>query len=124
MFAPNPGKNNYFISAEVEFEDGTIARYEFPRSANMNIFEKYHNGEKYRKMISEGIRKDTNKFLWQDTAKFALRKLKSEFYQKMPLKVHLYRHWDEILPPHENFKIHSSPAANFQSFKFYTYEVL
>lgn len=124
MFAPNPSKLNLYITAEVEFDDGSKDVYEFERDSMGSLVQKYISGERYRKYISESLRKDKNSYLWKDAAKFAVRKLKDKNYSKIPLKVHLTRHWDEIPQMEEEFRPHLSKSSNYQSFKFYTYEVL
>ena len=122
MFAPDPGKLNSNIEAEVEFDDGSIQTYIFPRSTN--IFDKYTHGEKFRKLTTEGIRKDDNSFLWNDTAKFVLRKLRDDNYSKIPLKVHLIRALDEIPDVSKEFRLHSESPKKYNQVRFYTYEVI
>lgn len=123
MFAPNPSRLNVHLSAEVEFDDGSKDTYYFPDSSKMSLGEKYTNGERYR-VMSEAIRRDVNSFLWKDASKFALRKLKSSNYYKIPLKVHLYRHWYVIPEMSQQFQPHLSKAPKYSTYKFYTYEVL
>lgn len=124
MFAPNPGKSNNHMTAKVEFMDGSMTDYAFPRAVDMNFFDKYSYGEKFRKLTSEGIRKDKNKFMWRDTAKFVLRQIRETHFDKIPLKVHLYRHWEEIPHIEKEFRPHGARAPKFDSYKFYTYEVI
>ena len=123
MFSPDPSKTNVYLSATVEFDDGSTDTYFYPNASEMSMATKYVNGERWR-VISENIRKDSNEFLWKDTAKFALRKLKDTNFHKVPLKVHLYRHW-YITPELENkFIPHLAKNQNYSKHKFFTYEVL
>jgi hypothetical protein len=124
MFAPNPSSSNGHVTAEVEFDDGTHDTYDFEHSSATNLFKKYAYGEKFRKFVSDGLRKDSNAFMWKDAAKFVLRKLKESNYHKIPLKVHLIRHWNDILHPDVEFRPHLSKTTQYESFRFYTYEVL
>lgn len=124
MFAKNPSRLNTFISAEVEFDDGSKDTYFFPDSSELSLLDKYINGERYRKIISESIRRDDHKFMWKDTAKFALRKLKENNYYKIPLKVDLNRHWNLIPDMQTTFIPHRSKVRSHQKYKFFTYEVL
>lgn len=112
MFAPNPNRHNVYLTAEVEFMDGSKTNYSFPQ------------GERFRKITVEGIRADDKSFLWRDTAKFVLRKIKNENYTKIPLKVHLYRHWEIIPDMEKEFRPHGTFAKNYESYKFYSYEVI
>jgi hypothetical protein len=122
MFAPDPGRLNTNVRAEVEFDDGTKESYTFPKESS--YLGKYISGEKYRKFVSEGIRKDSHRFLWRDSAKFVLRQLKNENYNKIPLKVYLIREWDEIPDMDKKFRLHSDKAQTTNSSLFYTYEVI
>lgn len=124
MFAPNPTRLNIFIKADVEFEDGSKDSYVFPRPSEMNIFEKYVSGERYRKIISEAIRNDSHNWMWPDTAKFALRKMREKHYNKIPLKVHLSRHWSETPDMSVEFRPHGEKIKDFKAYRFYTYEVI
>lgn len=124
MFAPNPGRLNTTVEAEVEFDDGSVEKFSFPKQSEMGLFEKYTYGEKYRKIVSEGIRKDENSFMWKDTAKFVLRQLKEKNFSKIPLKVHLIRKWNEIPDVSKEFIPASQSPKSFEQFKFYTYEVI
>ncbi|MFP5385111.1 MAG: hypothetical protein ACLGHN_03480 [Bacteriovoracia bacterium] len=123
MFSPNPARTNSFITAEVLFDDNSKDTYVFPRASEMSIFEKYVNGERYR-VITDAIRRDNNKFLWKDSAKFALRKLRSTNLHKIPLRVDLVRHWDIIPDMKTSFRPHLKPVKKYSSYKFYTHEVL
>lgn len=123
MFAPDPSRANVHLSAEVEFMDGTKDTYFFPQASTMNLEDKFAFGERYR-VISDVIRKDQNDFLWADTAKFALRKLRASNYHKIPLKVNLVRHWNEIPDVKSKFIPHLTKDTDFNSYEFFTYEVL
>ncbi len=124
MFAPNPSKINVHLTADVEFLDGSQAHYQFPRSSKLNILEKYAYGERFRKIISEAIRNDSHSYMWKDTAKFAMRKLKDENFNKIPLRVHLSRHWNETPNIDTEFRSHGSKSSTYASYRFYTHEVL
>lgn len=122
MYSPNPSRTNVYLTAEAEFDDGTKDVYEFPRVDQMNIIEKYAYGERMR-VITESIRRDDNAFLWKDASKFALRKLREKNINKIPLRIHLHRHWN--ITPEMNivFRPHMAKVKNYQKYKFYTHEV-
>ncbi len=124
MFAPNPSRTNYELSAEIEFTDGTRDIWFFPRTSELSIIGKYLYGERYRKFISEGVRKDENKFMWKDTARFALRKVGEGHYDKIPKKVHLYRHWEDIPLLSEGMRKHGTRSDKLSKFHFFTHEVM
>jgi hypothetical protein len=124
MFAPNPSRLNGYVSAEVEFDDGTKDTYSFPKPDELNFVQKYVYGEKLRKFISEGVRKDENSWMWPDTAKFVLRQMKSKHFSRLPVKVHLYRHWNETADIREEVRPHLQGIPKYDSYRFYTYEVI
>src|SRR5690349_24771326 len=64
MFAPNPSRTEVYITAEVEFENGVKDTFSFPKPWEMLIGQKYVNGERLRKFVSEGVRKDQNSWMW------------------------------------------------------------
>jgi hypothetical protein len=90
------GKN--YLIAEVEFDDGSVDIFTYPQSNQMNS-------------IAMNIEKQDKSFLWVDTAKFALRKLKDNNFQKIPMKVHLV-------------KYRTVNNQDQEKDKFFTYEVL
>ncbi len=124
MFAPDPTRTNLQMSAKVEFEDGTTDTYHFPNSTNLSLIDKYLYGEKFRKLMSEGIHKDSNQWMWKDAARFVLRKTRDKNLSKMPMKVILIEHKDIIPSLEQEFRPHLSRSQNYKSKSFYTYEVL
>lgn len=124
MFAPNPSRTEAFVSARVEFEDGTSDTFNFERTDAPSLWHKYMKGERYRKFMSETLRKDDYRYLWPDTARFVLRKVREQNLQRIPMRVHLYRHWDEIPLLEDEFRPHGYQSTQYQSYKFYTYEVI
>lgn len=124
MFAKNPSRINTYMTAEVEFVDSSKDTYTFPRPTELNLMEKYIYGERYRKILSEAIKRDDHSYMWTDTAKFALRKLRDRNFHKIPLRVKLYRHWFETPLMEKEFIPHLTRYENYEKFNFYTYEVL
>lgn len=122
MFSPDPARSQAYVSVEVEFDDGSKDSYIFPRASEMGLIQKYVNGERYR-VITENIRNDNNGFMWQDTARFALRKLREKNFHKIPMKVDLVRHWDDIPEVTREFRPHLSKIPSYKSYKFFTHEV-
>jgi hypothetical protein len=124
MFAPDPGKINTHITAEVEFYDGSKDTYKFPRGRDLTIGQKYLYGEKYRKFLTEAFDHHDKSFLWEDVAKFALRKMKNQSFAKIPKSVHLSSHWEKVPDLGKSFRKHLAHQDVFTTNKFYTYEVL
>lgn len=124
MFAPNPSRTNYELSAEIEFTDGSRDSWFFPKASELSIVGKYLYGERYRKFISEGVRKNENNFMWKDTARFALRKIGENHYNKIPSKVHLYRHWEDVPLLSDGMRTHGTRPDKLSKFRFFTHEVM
>lgn len=123
MFSPNPARTNVYVTAEVEFADGSKDTYMLPRNSDLTLGEKYVFGERMR-VLTEAIRRDDGRFLWRDVSKFSLRQVKDKNYNKIPLRVNLVRHWQITPDIKERFIPHATSNNVFNSFKFYTYEVL
>src|SRR5687768_9930957 len=51
MFAPNPSRNEYYFTAEVEFDNGTKDTFSFPKPWELTIGQKYLDGERIRKFL-------------------------------------------------------------------------
>ena len=124
MFAPEPSRLNLYLTAEVEFIDGTKDTYDFPRVRDMGLIDKIVTGERYDKIMTSSLYREDHDFLWDDTAKFVLRKLKGKSFHKIPVKVHLVKHWNLTPRLEKKFLPHLSSNSTYESFKFYTYEVL
>lgn len=124
MFAANPSRTSTFLTAKIEFMDGSVDNYHFPRPADLSLKEKYIYGERFRKIMSEALSRNDHKYLWKDAAKFVIRKVKEKNFNKIPIKVHLNRHWTTTPRMEERFILHRSRTENYQSLNFYTYEVL
>lgn len=123
MFSPEPSRTNAYLTAEVLFDDKSKETFVFPKSSEMSVSQKYVNGERFR-VLSESIRNDENSFLWRDAARYALRKMGETHFHKIPIKVELYRHWNIIPDMDKKFIKHKESLTQYQSHKFYTYEVL
>jgi len=124
MFSPNPARADIYMTAQVVFDDGSTDTYDFEKSSGLSLAQKYIYGERFRKIVSEAIRKDNHRFMWQDAAKFALRKVQINNMEKTPLRVQLKRHWDDIPEMTHEFRPHLSRSEEYKAFDFYTYEVL
>ena len=112
MFSPNPANVDVWIDATVTFQDGTQARFPYPRMKTMPIWEKYFK-ERYRKFV-ENI--DGVQYKWPPIgARIAY--LSYSDPENPPVRVDLYRHWKEILPMPE------PPPEGYEVDLFYTHEV-
>jgi hypothetical protein len=62
--------------------------------------------------------------MWKDTARFALRKVGEGHNDKIPRKVHLYRHWEDIPLLSEGMRKHGTRSDKLSKFHFFTHEVM
>lgn len=119
MFSP-PSRLDSYVLARVTYDDGLMDFYDFNRPLGMNILEKYLYGEKYRKFVSEHLRTDRKSWMWEDGAKFAIRKLADKNKDKNPKKVELIRFWSLTPEWREHFIKHGESKPRYESFLFYT----
>jgi len=121
MFAPNPLRTNSFVFANVFTKNG-VFKYEFTGPQNGTTLERFLIGERFRKYIVEGVRKDKNSHLWEDCALYVKRKYERMYPDKKVLKINLYRKWYDIPKWNQMFIPHKSDSRiNFKEYKFYTY---
>jgi hypothetical protein len=124
MFAKNPSRTSFYLTAEIYFQDGTLDTYVFPGTKEFSLWDKYVFGERYRKIISEAIINNDHQFMWDDAARFVLRKMQKKKINKVPIKVSLYRHWNRIPDLELEFIPHLSKNRIYKKYNFYTYKVI
>ncbi len=115
MFAPDPLRINTYLEADITFEDGSTARWKFPRMEHMGKFRAYYK-ERWRKWAADNVRLDRNSGLWPDAARYVAR-----IHAKMPSppkQVKLIRFWADVPPPER-----WSDPDKWNSYTFFTYEV-
>lgn len=122
MFAPNPSRTDTYVIGEVEYEDGSKDTFDFHKGIGMSLFDKYRFGERYRKYAAEHLSKESKDFLWEDAARFTVRKLKEKNNYKLPRKVTLTRYWDRMPNWDQKFFKHSEFRKQYQSLTFYSKE--
>ena len=90
MFAPNPSNLDVWCDADVEFSDGSVTKYQYPRIYDMPLHMKFLK-ERYRKYF-ERVNPDTATWLWPTVGQYmALEEYKSG--RPVPVKVRLWRHF-------------------------------
>jgi hypothetical protein len=89
MFAPNPADTDIWGDAEIEYLDGTIARYQYPRMKLLPLTQKYPM-ERYRKFF-ENAHQNRASFLWPA---FAQRVAEICYLEpeNPPVRVKLFKH--------------------------------
>ena len=114
MFSPNPANVDVWIDATVTFQDGSQARFPYPRMKTMPIWKKYFK-ERYRKFV-ENTHLESVQYKWPPIgARIAY--LSYSDPKNPPVLVELHRHWKEILPPPE------PPPEKYSDYLFYTHTV-
>ena len=114
MFSPNPANTDYYGSAEITYQDGTVKNVEYPRVYSASIPVKYLR-ERYRKFY-ERAHLDSNRYLWPTFGQ-ALALMHYEDAKNPPVKVKLTRHWFPIPGPGE------PPRTSYNSYTYYTHIV-
>lgn len=120
MFSPNPANVDVWLDAEVEFEDGTVMLFKYPRMQDLSVFERYFK-ERYRKFV-ENTHGDRFAYKWPIVA----QAIAYQSYQgdgNLPVRVTLRRHFKEIkaldsfAPPKDYVE------PEYQTYAFFTYMV-
>jgi hypothetical protein len=120
MFSPNPANVDVWIDAEVEYADGSVMVFKYPRMQDLSLFERYFK-ERYRKFV-ENSHADRFAYKWPVVAQaIAYRSYRGD--GNLPVRVTLRRHFKEIKPL-EGF----SPPADYvepayQTYAYFTYMV-
>ncbi len=112
MFAPNPSNTDIWMDAIVTYQDGSEARFIYPRMVGLPITEKYFK-ERYRKFF-ENINNDRFSYKWPAVAeRIALLSYKAA--ENPPVKVVLVRHSKKIAPSGQ------VQSEDYVSVAFYTH---
>ncbi len=69
VFAPNPPKCSTYLSADVEFADGTSKEWEFPRVEKRTWLDKMP-AERYRKWANDNIGDAEQAVAWPDAIRY------------------------------------------------------
>jgi len=115
MFAPDPSKLNNYLTATVVYADGRASVWNFPRMAEMGIFEKYRK-ERYRKYANDNLRLDGFAALWPDAARYIARA--NNRPGNPPTRVDLVRHWSLVPPPGSSAVESDAPWSHFTFFRY------
>lgn len=98
MFAPTPANLSIWVDARVTLRSGREVRMTFPRPESMSLPDRFIR-ERYRKYL-ETAHKESAAFLWPPLARWMGERAATD-PSDPPVRVRLYRHWREVLPPPE-----------------------
>lgn len=90
MFSPNPSNLDIWADAEIDYEDGSTKRYQYPRVYNLSHPEKFVK-ERYRKFF-ERVNPETAEWLWPTYC----QRLALEAYKPggpKPVRVRAWKHY-------------------------------
>ncbi|MEY4631898.1 MAG: hypothetical protein RIQ81_2018 [Pseudomonadota bacterium] len=118
MFAPNPRDEDIYVSAKIDFADGTSVTEDLSNMAEMPYGERYAK-ERWRKFMNDNMRLDSNKAMWNDSAVWIARRA-SRREGKEATKVELYRHWRKCLTPGEKGDVLKDDRP-FNKFLFHSF---
>lgn len=96
MFAPNPGRQNTYLDAEITYRNGRKHIWTFPQMQELGYAERYAK-ERYRKFANERLWVKENAALRPDAARYIAR-LNADAGNP-PHVVKLAHYWSEIPPP-------------------------
>lgn len=96
MFSRNPSNRNVWGSVEIEYKDGVLIEYEYPRMAKLGKPERYIR-ERYRKYF-ERINLEEFGFMWPFFAQGMAERHAGNDPNNPPVRVWIVRHL-KITPP-------------------------
>jgi hypothetical protein len=122
MFAPHPGGLNSYVDATVEYTDGSLGFWNYPRPSQMGAVDKSLVGEKYRKLGQEKLLPWQNYELWNDLSHYAIRDLMKTQPGKKVANIQFYRHTNVVKAPEKFFVSHGQPATTYSLESIFQYK--
>ncbi len=115
MFAPNPIKEDIYVSAKISLADSSSVAWELSRMEEMGFLERYRK-ERWRKWASDNLRLDSSKELWPSAAEWIAKTISQE--EGSPVRsIELIRHWRPVATPDTTGLI--GERAGWHQFVFY-----
>ena len=99
VFAPNPPQWSTYLSADIEFADGTSKEWEFPRIEKMALMDKVPS-ERFRKWANDNMGDAEQAPAWPDTIRYVARLHKNP--SNPPVFISLLRHRITIPDPSQS----------------------
>ncbi|KHD87577.1 MAG: hypothetical protein OM95_13350 [Bdellovibrio sp. ArHS] len=124
MFAPNPSAVNSYLTAEIHFKDGSSEKWTFPRASQMDSFDRFTSGERFRKFQQDNLVPLEKTPLWADLAKYVARevnKIERNGRGREIENLEFIRHHNIVAAPTKVFVPHGTLSKDFSSenvFKF------
>lgn len=125
MFAPNPTAVNSYLDAVITFKDGSTERWTFPRSSQMDDWDRFTGGERFRKYQQENLRSLEKTEMWFDLGRFLEREInliEKTGQGRTFESVQFYRHSNTVKPPTVIFVEHGRLSSEFQSEAVFQYK--
>ncbi|MBW3624621.1 MAG: hypothetical protein KY468_14540 [Armatimonadetes bacterium] len=94
MFAPEPGRENFYMQARITYASGEKRLWPIGRQDTLNPFERLIN-ERERKMVENLYNPSAGQPYYNQIALWALRNNSSD-RSNPPVRVELMRHWSPI----------------------------
>ncbi|KYG68123.1 hypothetical protein AZI87_02360 [Bdellovibrio bacteriovorus] len=118
MFAPNPSAVNSYLTATINFKDGSTEHWTFPRPSQMDSFDRFTSGERFRKFQQDNLIPMEKTDLWSDLAKYVSRevmKLEKQGRGREFESLEFYRHHNIVAAPTKVFVPHGTLSSKFTS---------
>lgn len=120
MFAPIPLKMNFDLDAKLEFRDGSVRLWQFPRMEELGMVERFRK-ERFRKW-RERVRLDDYSVVWPDTCRYIARMHNNP--TNPPTRISITRHWAPIpLPVKGDYQPIPKSYPMPSSYTFTVYDV-
>lgn len=120
LFAPSPKSLNAYVSARIEFDDGSNYEWRSPRWRQLSLVDKFKLVRHTK--FYENLRLDSYSEVWPAFADYRVRQLPEPLRQKGVVRVVLRRHWKPIPRPTSRWHSLSEGSAPERQYAFYTRE--
>lgn len=118
MFAPNPASVNSYLTATITFKDGSTEQWTFPRASQLDSWDRFTAGERYRKYQQDNLLPMEKSELWFDLSHYVAREVArlEQFGRKREFdQLYFYRHTNIVQPPTQVFVPHGQLAKDYSS---------
>lgn len=120
LFAPSPKSLNAYVSARIEFDDGSNYEWRSPSWRQLSLVDKFKLVRHTK--FYENLRLDSYSEVWPAFAEYRVRQLPEPLRKKGVVRVELTRHWTPITRPTSRWHSLSGDSTPEQQYVFYTKE--
>lgn len=125
MFAPNPASVNSYLTATINFKDGSTEQWTFPRASQIHGLERFTAGERYRKYQQENLLPMEKAELWFDLSHYVARevqKIEDKGRHREFDQLQFVRHYNVVPHPTQAFIPHGQMSTQYATEAIFHYK--